>query len=224
MSRSKTSRDHTSGLSGPTGPARFSAFFRSRWQAVRVPVSVGLCLVFGVLILLAGALNLGPAVSAAEGHGTHGYYIARNFVCVDGYRTHTCEWKGDFVSRPGGPALRSYVEFKGHLPSNIHEGEAVPAVDTGAPSEVFQPGNLYSWFFALALTVFGGLFVLATAALIVIRFKSGSWPFPVIRPRLFTARPVPLLTLATTGPAGCPRTEHVADAPPAYFLCPSLAS
>jgi len=50
-------------------------------------------------------------------------------------------------------------------------------VDTGAPYEVFQPGNRYSWLFALALTVFGGLLVLATAGLIVIRFKSGSWPF-----------------------------------------------
>jgi len=181
MSRNETSRGHASGLSSPAGPARFSAFFRDRWRAARVPVSVGLCMVFGVLILLGGALNLGPSISAAQGHGTHGYYTARRFTCFDGYRSHYCEWKGDFASKPGGPARRTDVEFKGHLPANIHEGEAVPAVDTGAPSEVFEPGNRYSWLFALALTVFGGLFVLATAGLIVMRFKWGSWPFPVNR-------------------------------------------
>lgn len=88
-----------------------------------------------------------------------------------------CHWKGDFVRRRGGPAVRSDVEFKGHLPADIQPGEVVPAVDTGAPFEVFQPGNRAVWLGALGLTILGGIWVLATAGVIAMRFRPGGWLF-----------------------------------------------
>jgi hypothetical protein len=178
MSRNKPSRDHTSDLPSPVGPARFSAFFRGRWRAVRAPVGMGFSFAIGMALLLGGALNIGPAISAAEGHGTHGYYIARDYYCT-GRHSSYCQWKGDFATRPGGPAVRTDVEFKGHLPAGIHAGEVVPAVDAGSPFEVFQPGNRAAWLGALALIVLGGIWVLAMAGLIVMRFRSGRWMFPV---------------------------------------------
>jgi hypothetical protein len=180
MSRNKASREHTFDRPSPTGPARFSAFFRSRWRAVRAPVRLGFSLVIGVVVLLVGAFTLGPAISAAEGHGTHGYYIARSFVC-EGYRAGSCHWKGDFARTRGGPAVRTDVEFKGHLPADLQPGEVVPAVDTGAPFEVFQPGNRAIWLGALGLTILGGIWILATAGVIAMRFRPGGWPFPFSR-------------------------------------------
>jgi hypothetical protein len=77
--------------------------------------------------------------------------------------------------------VRSDVAYEGHLPSGIHDGEIVPAVDTGAPSEVFQPGNRTAWLGTLALTVLGAIWVLASAGAVVMRVRSRRWPTAVTR-------------------------------------------
>jgi hypothetical protein len=162
----------------PEGPARLAAFFRGRWRGVRGPARIGFALALGLVVVLGGAITIGPAASAAEGHGTRGYYIARSYFCHVSPHAHTCEWRGDFTRRPGGPVLRRAVRFNGQLPAGMHEGEAVPAVDTGAPDEVYTPGNRSAWITALACLVLGGIWSLAFMIVIVMRIRYRNWPFP----------------------------------------------
>jgi hypothetical protein len=173
MSGKKSSRDDYLDMSRPAGFGRISQLFGGRWRTARTWVGIVFSLAVGLAVLVVGSVTIGPAVSAAEGHGTHGYFTARFVAC---HRRSGCEWKGDFARSRGGPATRTDLEYKGHLPSNVHDGLAVPAIDTGAPYEVFQPGNWTGWLSALGLILLGLVWVLVTVVVAMIR-ATGRAPF-----------------------------------------------
>jgi len=80
------------------------------------------------------SIDIGPAVSAARGHGTRGFFVARTERCG----RNGCSWSGLF-RLPGGQVTRRGVNFFGSE-SGMHAGSVVPALDTGDVSGVF-PGT-----------------------------------------------------------------------------------
>ncbi len=110
-------------------------------RAIRLVVGIGLVVLMGV--------SLGPAVSAAEGHGTRGYFVAQAESCG----RHGCSWSGLF-RLPGGQVTRTGVTFDGSYPG-MHIGSVVPALDSGDFSNVFPRHGSDSWLFDLAEGVLG---------------------------------------------------------------------
>jgi len=95
-------------------------------------------LVVAAALFVYAAIGLGPAISAAAGHGTAGYFVAQNEVCQ-----HSCLWKGEF-ELPDGQVTRVGVEYGGDE-SGMHAGTKVQALDTGAVFLVFARHGDNSW-------------------------------------------------------------------------------
>jgi hypothetical protein len=106
-------------------------------------------LAVGVVLVLVMSLSIGPAISAAQGHGTRGYFVAQTENCG----RHSCTWRGQF-RLPDGQVTRGGVSFDGSYPS-MHAGSMVPALDTGDFSNVFPRHGSVSWLVDLAAGVFG---------------------------------------------------------------------
>jgi len=106
-------------------------------------------LIAGGFLLVFGAVSIGPAISAAEGHGTKGYFVAQSQTC----RRHGCTWPGEF-RLPDGQVTRTGVGFEGSDPS-MQVGTVLPALDTGDISNVFPRQGDTTWLFDLAM-VLGG--------------------------------------------------------------------
>ena len=103
----------------------------------------------GVFMIMIGAVSIGPAVSAAEGHGTKGYFVAQFQRCG----RHGCSWSGDF-RLPGGQVTRTGVGLDGS-DSNMRVGAVVPALDTGDTSDVFPRHGSMRWLLDLGLLIAG---------------------------------------------------------------------
>jgi hypothetical protein len=107
--------------------------------------------VFGVLFLIVGAVEIGPAVTAAQGHGAAGYFVAEAEHCGKG----GCSWTGDFVGRDNR-VTRQNVGFMG--PHGVlYRGDRLAALDTGAPGAVYARHGSRDWLGDLALLVAGAL-------------------------------------------------------------------
>lgn len=109
-----------------------------------------------ILGLVVGAVRMGPVISAAEGHGTRGYFVAQYQTCT----RNSCSWKGDF-ELPDGAVTRSHMRFYGSAPG-MTAGTTVPAVDTGDPFGVYQPHSS-QWLLALASLLVGVGFLVVAA-------------------------------------------------------------
>ena len=96
-------------------------------------------LVFGIVLLVVAGVGIGPAVSAARGHGVRGYFVAQAENCG----RHGCSWSGLFTL-PGGQVTRSGVDFFGDE-SGMHAGSTVPALDSGALTGVFPRHGNDGW-------------------------------------------------------------------------------
>ncbi len=138
-------------------------------RKVVVPVLLKVCLpVLLVALAVAAGRELGPAVSAAEGHGIRGYFVAESGCRSCG------EWHGVF-ELPGGKVLKADADFAGRDPG-MTVGSRVPALDTGAVHNVFPRHGANEW--ELAAWLLGG----CIAGL-------GLWAWAVlIRPRRVRAR------------------------------------
>jgi hypothetical protein len=65
-------------------------------------------LVIGLILVVIASINIGPALSAFQGHGTRGYFVAESHDCS----SHGCTWDGRF-QLPDGRVTRSSVSFVG---------------------------------------------------------------------------------------------------------------
>ena len=113
------------------------------------PVANVIKLVAGTALVVFMGVSIGPALSAAQGHGTRGYFVAQAESCG----RHGCTWSGKF-RLPDGQVTRGGVNFDGGY-SGMHVGSVVPALDTGAFSGVFPRHGSDDWLTDLAAGVFG---------------------------------------------------------------------
>jgi hypothetical protein len=104
-----------------------------------------------IFMLVAGAIRFGPALAAAEGHGTAGYFVAESDNCSkDG-----CYWTGNFVSPDGRVTLRN-VGFAGPH-GTLYPGARLTALDTGDTARVYARHGSRDWTADLAYVAFGGI-------------------------------------------------------------------
>lgn len=90
-------------------------------------------------ILVAGAVEFGPALAAVQGHGRLGYFVAETEHCSkDG-----CGWTGDFVTLRD-QVSRLNVDFIGPH-GTFYKGDTLPAIDTGGPDEVYARHGSGTW-------------------------------------------------------------------------------
>lgn len=102
-------------------------------------------------IIAAGAIEFGPALAAAEGHGTAGYFVAEFQKC----NKSDCDWSGNFVA-PDGRVTRWDVGFLGPHGA-LYRGDRLAALDTGDPSSVYARHGSRDWIGALAAIVVGAI-------------------------------------------------------------------
>lgn len=119
------------------------------------PVRIAFLVVLGIFLLAVGGIRVASAISAEQGHGTAGYFVAQRWEC--GGRSG-CDWVGAF-ELPGGALARTGTEFYGTDPG-MTVGTIVPAVDTGDPFGVYQPHGSSLWAYG------GGFLFLGVIALV----------------------------------------------------------
>jgi hypothetical protein len=117
----------------------------------------------GTFLLAKGGPEIGPAVSAAQGDGIHGFFVARSQNCSSW--PDACTWSGDF-RLTNGTITRTTVEFVGSDPG-IRAGSAVRAIDTGNPSSVYLVNGSGQWLGPAGELTLGG-FLLVTGTLRVL--------------------------------------------------------
>ncbi len=102
-----------------------------------------------VFMLVASAIQFGPALAAAEGRGTAGYFVAETENCSkDG-----CFWSGNFVASDGRVTLRN-VGFMGPH-GTFYQGARFAALDTGDTARVYARHGSRDWMADLAGIVVG---------------------------------------------------------------------
>lgn len=133
--------------------------------------------VAAALVLLVGASQFGPALAAAGGHGTAGYFVAEAENCDKG----RCGWTGNFVAPDGQVTLRN-VGFMGPH-GTLYRGARLAALDSGDADEVYARHGSRDWMADLAFIVVGvigfGLWAwrvpYRTARRLAHREGSGNW-------------------------------------------------
>jgi hypothetical protein len=105
--------------------------------------------VIGLSALVGGAISIVPAVRAAAGHGTRGYFVAGSEFCG----RYGCSWAGEF-KLPGGRVTRRDVTFDGSH-HGMRVGSVVPALDTGDASDVFPRHGSRRWIADVLMTPAG---------------------------------------------------------------------
>jgi hypothetical protein len=136
---------------GPRPPSR-----GRRECGLKSPIHIAFAFLVAILGLVVGTIRMGPAISAAESHGTRGYFVAQYQTCT----RNSCSWKGDFELSDGA-VTRSHIWFYGSAPA-MTAGTTVPAVDTGDPFGVYQPHSS-QWLLALGPLLLGVGFLLVAA-------------------------------------------------------------
>jgi hypothetical protein len=112
-----------------------------------VPLCVG-------ALLFIGAIQIGPAIAAAEGHGTAGYFVAETELCSSKYGCNG--WTGDFVATDGR-VMRRNVNFMGPHGA-LYRGDRLAALDTGDASHfVYARRGDYYWIADLAMIIIGAV-------------------------------------------------------------------
>ncbi|HTZ92030.1 MAG TPA: hypothetical protein VMB74_06525 [Streptosporangiaceae bacterium] len=133
------------------------------------PLSVALIFLLGIIAVALGGLKVASAVSAQDGHGIAGDFVAQRYGCG----RSGCQWTGEFEQ--DGVTVRSGVEFYGSDPA-MTVGSIVPALDTGDPFGVYQPHGSDLWTYGGAVSfLFIGAVCLAVA---VMAARRRWWPGP----------------------------------------------
>jgi hypothetical protein len=97
------------------------------------------------------AFAIGPAISAARGHGTPGWFTDAYQQCM---RRLGCSWVGTFVSKSGHQVVPG-VAYDGSLPAGTPPGERIPAIYPGLHA-VFPLHGSYYWIPAIVFMVLVG--------------------------------------------------------------------
>ena len=98
-------------------------------------------LVCALSFLYVSASHLGPALSAARGHGVRGEWVAEQLLCSR--RGGSCQWTGEFVL-PNGKVQLPAVLYTG-AETSVSAGWTVPALDSGAGDEVYPVYGSTRW-------------------------------------------------------------------------------
>jgi hypothetical protein len=153
---------------GDRGQAVWSRLGR---RALGVFIAASIIAILGWMSFLVfeGATSLGPAIQASHGQGTQGYFLPRDRVCTRG----GCTWTGDF-QRLDGTVTRHGVFYEDN-PNSQRVGQAVSALDTGDPEQVFPRHDTLAWRWpAIQLS---SVFVVAGIVILLVRDRDGLWEF-----------------------------------------------
>jgi hypothetical protein len=134
------------------GRSPAGSFWRIFWRIVAWPFKRLIIPLASPFLIITSAIGIGPAVAAAQGHGTQGYFVPMWRTCGHA----GCSWGGDFTL-PGGQITRVGVNLdnpQGKILPNV----AVPALDTGELGTVFSPHGSRLWIMMLTLLI-GGIAV-----------------------------------------------------------------
>ena len=124
-----------------------------------------------IFMLVAGTIQFGPALGAAQGHATAGYFVAETENCSkDG-----CNWTGNFVAPDGQVTLRNVGFIGPH--GTLYRGARLAALETGDTAKVYAAHGSRDWMADLAGIVFG-----------VIGFSLWAWCVPYRTARLWARR------------------------------------
>ena len=146
------------GLSGRSRRRRRSAFSRAVGSIIGLAVAI--------FLLVYGGIGLGPAVSAAQGHGTRGYFVAQSESC-DSH--NVCTWSGEF-KLPNGTVARTNVGFVGS-DSAMVQGTVIAALDTGDPTSVYQADSSDQWIQPAVFLLMGVLLLLGFGRMHLLAFR-----------------------------------------------------
>jgi hypothetical protein len=122
---------------------------RHRWLSHNVIVLAG---TLAVMTIIAIAFAIGPAISAARGDGTPGWFTDAGLQCI---RRLGCSWVGTFVSKSGHQVIPG-VDYDGSLPASTLPGARTPAIYPGGLHAVFPPHGSYYWIPAILLMLLVG--------------------------------------------------------------------
>lgn len=117
-------------------------------------IGSGLFGFIGLGILAAGCILLVPAISAAQGHGIPGVFVAEQYVSGGG-RYESGYWLGTFKASDRRLVVQN-VDYN-EPPSALRAGRELAALYPGG-SEVFAPHDSSAWFGDLILTLIGAGF------------------------------------------------------------------
>ncbi len=127
------------------------------------------------MAIVAMAFAIGPAISAARGHGAAGWFTDASQQCM---RRLGCSWVGTFVSARGHQVVPG-VKYDGSLQAGTSPAARIPAIYPGLHA-VFPPHGSYYWIPAILLMLLVG----GAVAFLLWVSPLGSSP----RPRRTTAR------------------------------------
>ncbi len=131
-------------------PGRFG--HRTAWRWIRRVAVLAILPVAGLVMVVVGAIEIGPAYAAAHGHGTLGYFTAvSRGDCV---RENDCTWTGTFASL-NLRDLRNNVRMDGSW-AYVEPGTTIPALDSGDPFVVFPRHGSTRWHEDVSFLAIGG--------------------------------------------------------------------
>jgi hypothetical protein len=119
---------------------------RSVWTGI----CVIMLMIFGSLTLYFAVTGLGPALRAARGEGTAGYFIPQRETTGKG-----ATWYGEF-RLPDGTVTRRNVSIEDLPVSGMQAGVPVAARDTGDPEGIFPRKDPGAWHLPANLAVMAG--------------------------------------------------------------------
>jgi hypothetical protein len=143
----------------PPPPAPGQRRVPSLWASL---VVAALLILFGTGTLYQAVTRLGPAVQAAHGGRTAGYFIPQRETTGRG-----AAWYGEF-RLPDGDVTRRDVGIQDLPVSAVHAGVPVAARDTGDPAGVYPRDDPGAWHYPADVAVMTGWFY-GWALVLVIR-------------------------------------------------------
>ena len=111
----------------PCPPEPVRASWLRRWGR-RLFMDTTLAIFLGLCVVLAwsSASGVGPALRAADGAGTRGYFVPQSKTCAKS----SCTWYGEF-RLPDGRVARGNVTIADTASGDLQAGTPVAAVDVG---------------------------------------------------------------------------------------------
>ena len=131
--------------------SRQRAAARQRWHSRLRHDVIVLGGALAAMAIVAAAFAVGPAISAARGDGTPGWFTNADQQC---FRRSGCTWVGTFVSKSGHQVVPG-VAYDGTLPPSTSPGARIPAIYPGL-NAVFPPHGSYYWIPAILLMLLVG--------------------------------------------------------------------
>ncbi|MEO3868856.1 hypothetical protein ABGB18_08510 [Nonomuraea sp. B12E4] len=109
----------------------------------------------GLVLLVFGAQQAGPALAAARGDGPHGTFTAVNAHCYEHHPGKlVCTWTGDFRS-DDGKDLRKGITLYDSEQDSLTAGRTLRAFDTGRPDHVYGEDGSREWVTVALLVLLG---------------------------------------------------------------------